>query len=218
MAQVFNPSTNTIAKVTLYAAVLLLAAAGWVCVSIDRSSYNTGQDVVRPQPVQFSHAHHVSGLGIDCRYCHATAETAAFAGIPPTATCIGCHKIIWATSPALLPVRESDRTGQPLHWTRVNDLPDFVYFNHSIHVAKGIGCASCHGRVDRMELLSQAVSLKMQWCLDCHRHPERQIRPRESVFDMSYSAADQDTLGPRLVREYHVRDPETLSNCSICHR
>lgn len=218
MAQVFNPSTNTIAKVTLYAAVLLVSALGWVCVSIDRSSYNTGQDVVRPQPVQFSHAHHVSGLGIDCRYCHGTVESAAFAGIPPTATCMGCHKILWSDSPALLPVRESYRTGQPLRWTRVNDLPDFVYFNHSIHVAKGIGCASCHGRVDRMELLSQAASLKMQWCLDCHRHPERQIRPREAVFDMAYAAEDQATLGPRLVREYHVRDPERLSNCTICHR
>lgn len=218
MAQVFNPSTNTIAKVTLHAAVLLLAALGWVCVSIDRSSYNTGQDVVRPQPVQFSHAHHVSGLGLDCRYCHGTVESAAFAGIPPTQTCMGCHKLIWSDSPALAPVRDSYRTGQPLHWTRVHDLPDFVYFNHSIHVAKGIGCASCHGRVDRMELMYQAASLKMQWCLDCHRHPERQIRPRETVFDMAYTAEDQATLGPRLVREYHVRDPERLSNCTICHR
>lgn len=218
MAQVFNPSTNTIAKVTLYAAVLILAGLSWVCVSIDRSSYNTGQDVVRPQPVQFSHAHHVSGLGLDCRYCHGTVESAAFAGIPPTQTCMGCHKTIWADSPTLFPVRESWRTGQPLRWTRVNDLPDFVYFNHSIHVAKGIGCASCHGRVDRMELMYQAASLKMQWCLDCHRHPERSIRPREAVFDMAYVAENQETLGPRLVAEYHVRDPETLSNCSICHR
>ena len=218
MAQVFNPSTNSIARVTIHAAVLLLAGLSWVCVSIDRSSYNTGQDVVRPQPVQFSHAHHVGGLGIDCRYCHTTVETAAFAGIPPTATCYGCHKIIWSDAPALLPVREGFRTGEPLRWTRVHDLPDYVYFNHSIHVAKGVGCVSCHGRVDRMELMYQAASLKMQWCLDCHRHPERQIRPREAVFDMEYAAVDQARDGPALAAKYGVRDARTLTNCTTCHR
>ncbi len=218
MAQVFNPSTNSIARVTIHAAVLILAALSWVCVSIDRSSYNTGQGIVRPQPVQFSHAHHVAGLGIDCRYCHTTVESAAFAGMPETATCMGCHAIIWSSSPALAPVRESYKTGVPLAWTRVNDLPDFVYFNHGIHVAKGVGCASCHGRVDRMELMWQAASLKMSWCLDCHRHPERQIRPRAAVFDMAYEAADQDRTGPALASEYGIRDAPTLTTCSTCHR
>src|SRR5688572_19862674 len=165
MAQIFNPSTNTIAKVTIYAAVLILAALTWTCVALNRSSYVTGQSIVRPQPVQFSHNHHVAGLGIDCRYCHTSVETEAFAGMPPTATCMHCHQIIWADSPALEPVRASFRTGTPLRWTRVHDLPDFVYFDHSIHVAGGIGCDSCHGRVDAMPLMYQASSLQMEWCL-----------------------------------------------------
>lgn len=218
MAQIFHPSTNTIAKVTIYAAILILAAISWTCVSLDRSQYNTGQRVVKPQPVQFSHDHHAGGLGIDCRYCHTSVERTAFAGMPPTATCMGCHQLIWSESPALAPVRESLRTETPLRWTRVHDLPDFVYFNHSIHVAKGIGCASCHGRVDRIQLMYQEASLKMQWCLDCHRHPEREVRPRAAVFDMAYAADDQGTLGPQLVAEHRIRDAFTLTNCSACHR
>lgn len=218
MAQIFHPSTNTIAKFTIYAAVFILAAVGWTCVTLNRSSYSTGQGVVRPQPVQFSHEHHVSGLGIDCRYCHTSVEVSAFAGMPATQTCMNCHKIIWSDSPYLAPVRESYRTGMPLRWTRVNNTPDFVYFNHSIHVAKGIGCTSCHGRVDQMELLYQATSMQMEWCLDCHRHPERNVRPRSEVFNMAYEAENQSELGPRLVEQYHIRDPYTLTNCSMCHR
>jgi len=218
MAQIFNPSTNTIAKLTIYAAVLILAAIGWTCVSLSRSSYNTGQTVVRPQPVQFSHDHHVGGLGIDCRYCHGSVETLAFAGMPPTETCMGCHKLIWADAPELAKVRESFRTGAPLTWTRVNDLPDFVYFNHSIHVAKGVGCDSCHGRVDRMQLMYQSAPLLMEWCLDCHRRPEDFVRPVSEVFHPDYVAADQRELGPRLVRENGIRDTFTLTNCSTCHR
>lgn len=217
MAQIFHPSTNTIAKLTLWAAVFILALVAWVCVSIDRSSYVTGQWIVRPQPVQFSHDHHAGGLGIDCRYCHSTVETSAFAGMPPTATCMGCHQIIWADSPTLAPVRESFRTGVPLQWTRVNDLPDFTYFNHAIHVAKGVGCATCHGEVDRIPLMYQATSLKMQWCLDCHRDPAANLRPRSAVFDMRHPGVDAAT-GARLAAEYHVRDPFTLTNCSTCHR
>jgi hypothetical protein len=218
MAQIFHPSTNTIAKLTLWAAVLVLALLAWVCVSLDRSSYNTGQWIVRSQPVQFSHDHHVGGLGIDCRYCHSTVETSAFAGMPATATCMGCHQIIWADSPELFPVRESFRTGVPIAWTRVYDLPDFTYFNHAIHVQKGIGCASCHGEVDRIELMYQATSLKMQWCLDCHRRPEEQVRPRAAVFDMRAPAGGEGADGARLVAEHRIRDPFSLTNCSICHR
>jgi hypothetical protein len=218
MAQIFHPSTNTIAKLTIYAAAFILAALTWTCVSLSRSSYSTGQGVVRPQPVPFSHDHHTAGLGIDCRYCHTSVETAGFAGMPPTATCMGCHQIIWANSPVLLPVRESFRTGTPLRWRRVYDLPDFVYFNHGIHVAKGIGCVSCHGRVDQMPLLHQATPLLMEWCLDCHRSPQDFVRPRSEVFNLAYTAENQAELGPRLVQEHHIRDSHTLTSCSMCHR
>ena len=144
---------------------------------LDRSPYNTGQDVVLMQPVPFSHDHHTAGLGIDCRYCHTTVEKSAFAGIPPTATCMNCHKQIWSDSEMLAAgARElRHRRADPLD--AVHDLPDFVYFNHSIHVAKGVGCVSCHGRVDQMPLIRRSASLQMRWCLDCHREPERFVRP-----------------------------------------
>lgn len=218
MAQIFNPSTNSIAKFTIFAAVFILGGVLWIGGALTRSSYNTGQGVTRTQPVQFSHDHHVRGLGIDCRYCHTAVETSAFAGIPPTATCMGCHQIIWSDAPELLPVRESFRNDQPLYWWRVHDLPDYVYFNHSIHVAKGVGCASCHGRVDRMPLMLQASSLQMEWCLDCHRRPQEHIRPKSEVFNMSYAADDQAAVGARLVKEHNVQTPFALTNCSTCHR
>jgi hypothetical protein len=187
-------------------------------MAVARSPYTTGQGVVLEQPVPFSHEHHVAGLGIDCRYCHTSVETSAFAGMPPSATCINCHKMIWTNSAMLEPVRASFRTGRPLRWTRVNDLPDFVYFNHSIHVAKGIGCASCHGRVDRMPLMYQAASLQMEWCLDCHRRPENHLRPRSEVFNMGWQADDQQALGRRLARDYKIRSVRDLTSCSTCHR
>lgn len=218
MAQVFHPSTNTIAKVTSWAAVFLIALLAWAFVSLDRSSYSTGQGIVRTQPVQFSHDHHTAGLGIDCRYCHATVETSAFAGMPSTQTCYGCHQLIWAQSPFLEPVRESFRTGQPIRWVRVHDLPDFTYFNHAIHVAKGVGCATCHGPVERMQLIYQYPSLKMSWCVDCHRNPEPHLRPASEIYNTTYAAADQAVIGPALARANRVRDPFTLTNCSTCHR
>lgn len=217
MAQIFHPSTNTIARFTIYAAIFLLAALGWTCAAIDRSDYNTGQSIIRPQPVQFSHEHHSAGLGIDCRYCHTSVETSAFAGMPPTSTCYGCHKIIWSDSPMLEPVRESFRTGVPLAWTRVHDLPDFVYFNHAIHVAKGVGCVSCHGQVQRMALMYQAAPLKMEWCLDCHRHPEPHLRPREAVFDTELVAVAPEQSA-RVADENQVLDAFRLTNCTACHR
>jgi hypothetical protein len=215
MPQVFHRSTNTVAKVSLFGAVFFLAGLGWVLATLDRSSYNTGKGVTLAQPVPFSHDHHVVALGIDCRYCHTSVERAAFAGVPPTATCINCHKLIWNDSPMLAPVRESFADGSPIRWTRVNDLPDFVYFDHSIHVAKGIGCASCHGRVDQMPLLYRAESLQMEWCLECHRNPERFVRPREEVFNLAWQAENQEELGPRLVAEYGIR---SKTSCSTCHR
>jgi hypothetical protein len=190
-----------------------------VAVEVDRSAYATRASVAREHPVPFSHAHHVGGLGIDCRYCHTTVESSSFANIPPTKTCMNCHSQIWSASPTLEPVRASFRTGASIRWTRVYDLPDFVYFNHSIHIAKGIGCESCHGRVDRMPLTWQAVSLQMEWCLDCHRQPEKYVRPRESITAMGYQpAGDQEEIGQRLVKEYQIQDARTLTSCNTCHR
>ena len=215
MAQIFHRSTNTLARVSIFGAIFFLAAVLAAFAVLDRSAYNTGEGVILMQPVPFSHAHHVGGLGIDCRYCHTTVETSAFAGMPPTATCMNCHKQLWNEAELLEPVRSSFDSGEPIAWERVYDLPDFVYFDHSIHVAKGIGCVSCHGRVDRMPLMMQATSLQMLWCLDCHRHPERFVQPRETVYDMAWRAEDQENLGPQLVAEYGVR---SKTSCSTCHR
>ena len=215
MSQIFRPSTNTLARVSIYGAVFFAAILAWVLVVLNRSSLATRQGIVLEQPVPFSHDHHVAGLGISCLYCHSSVEESAFAGMPASATCINCHKLIWNDSPMLEPVRASFRSGQPIAWTRVNDLPDFVYFDHSIHIAKGIGCASCHGRVDQMPLLHQAESLQMEWCLECHRDPEKHIRPRAEIFNLAWEADDQATLGARLVDEYHV---QSKMSCSICHR
>jgi NAD-dependent SIR2 family protein deacetylase len=218
MAQIFHPSTNTVSKITIFGAVFLIGLLLWLLAELNRSDYVTQAHVVRPQPVMFSHKHHVSGLGIDCRYCHTAVEQSAFAGIPSTSTCMNCHSQIWTNSPMLEPVRESYRTGQPLRWTRVHNLAEFAYFDHSIHVNKGVGCATCHGPVDQMPLIAQQESLLMEWCLDCHRNPEQYLRPREEVFNMSWTApANQPELGLELVRKYNVRT-EQLTDCSVCHR
>jgi len=215
MAQIFHRSTNTLARVSIFGGVFLLAGLGWVFATLDRSSYNTGEGVTLEQPVPFSHDHHIVALGIDCRYCHTSVEDSAFAGIPPTSTCINCHKLIWNDSEMLAPVRASFANDEPIEWTRVNDLPDYVYFDHSVHIKKGVGCVSCHGRVDQMPLMRQAESLQMEWCLECHRNPEDQIRPREEVFNMAWEATNQEELGAELVAEYHVN---TRTSCSTCHR
>lgn len=216
MPQFFPRTANTIIRLVLLGIVIGICLLAWAGAMIVRSPYETLQNVPRQQPVPFSHEHHVGGLGIDCRYCHTTVETSAFANLPPTRTCLNCHSQMWAVAPVLEPVRESYRTGKSLEWTRVHDLPDFVYFNHSIHVNKGIGCASCHGRVDKMPLTWEAQNLRMGWCLDCHRNPEKYVRPEERVFDMDYvTPRDQISLGNKLVREYHI---ERLTSCSTCHR
>jgi hypothetical protein len=218
MSQIFHPSTNTIARVSILALVLLIGGGLWLLAAINRSSYVTGTDVVRDQPVPFSHQRHVGGNGIDCRYCHTSVEESSFAGIPPTETCMSCHSQVLSDAPMLAPIRESFRTGVPVQWTRVHDLPDFVYFNHSIHVAKGVGCETCHGRVDKMPLMWQEQSLQMEWCLDCHRAPEKFLRPREEVLTMGYKpAGDQLEIGRKLVQQNHV-NVKQLTNCSICHR
>lgn len=219
MPQIFHPSTNTLSRVSISGVMLAVTAFALIGGSMQRSPYLTAVGVPHEQPVPFSHEHHVAGLGIDCRYCHTTVERAGFAGIPPTETCMNCHRQIWAASPVLEPVRESYRSGQPLVWNRVHRLPDFVYFEHGIHVQKGIGCASCHGRVDRMPLVWRVATLHMDWCLDCHRHPAEHLRPRDQLFNLAWQPpADQLAQGERLAREYGLRDVGLLTSCSTCHR
>jgi hypothetical protein len=170
------------------------------------------------QIVPFSHKHHVGDIGLDCRYCHTAVEQSAFAGIPPTHTCMTCHSELFTQQPMLAPVVQSFANGDSLQWNRIHDLPDFVYFNHSIHIAKGVGCATCHGPIDRMPLTWRVAPLTMQWCLDCHRAPEKYLRPVERVFDMAWRpSGDQLALGRRLVAAYHIHK-SSLTDCSTCHR
>jgi hypothetical protein len=216
MPQIFRPSANTLSKVSLAGLLGLAGGLIGLLMLLGRSSYVTRAHEYIEQPVQFSHLHHVLDDGIDCRYCHTSVETSSFAGIPPTKTCMNCHSQIWQTAPILEPVRASFRENQPLHWTRVHDLPDFVYFNHSIHVKKGMGCETCHGRVDQMPLMRQEQSLQMEWCINCHRHPEDYVRPRTEVFTMGYRPqVPQSVLGPQLVKEYDIHGN---TSCSTCHR
>ncbi|HMK20731.1 MAG TPA: cytochrome c3 family protein [Terriglobales bacterium] len=230
--QIFHRSTNTLSRATIYGAVFVVAALGWALNEVQRSPYITYAGVVKPQPVPFSHQHHVTGLGIDCRYCHTSVEVSSFAGIPPTKTCMNCHAQIWTNAPLLEPVRASFSSGDSLQWTRVNQLPDYVYFNHSIHISKGVGCNTCHGPVDRMPLMYQYASLQMEWCLNCHRAPEKYLRPRDQVFNMRYeqptadlpvvvdgqSYSDQVSLGTALKAKYNVRSKADITSCNTCHR
>jgi hypothetical protein len=216
MPQIFHRSSNTIARVSIFGAAAFALLAILLALALARSSWATRRDVVIDQPVPFSHDHHVNHIGIDCRYCHTSVEKAAFAGIPPTQTCMNCHSQIWQDSPMLAPVRDSFRTGKPLEWHRVHDLSDFVYFDHSVHVNKGVGCATCHGRVDQMPLVRRENTLQMEWCLDCHRHPERYVRPVSEVFNMRWEAPrDGGELGRQLVQQEQI---VSLTNCSTCHR
>ncbi|HEY2150414.1 MAG TPA: cytochrome c3 family protein [Vicinamibacterales bacterium] len=216
MSQIFHRSANTIARVSIFGAVFFVAGLLGLLAEVNRSPWMTDARTAREQPIQFSHERHVAGNGIDCRYCHTSVEDSSFAGIPPTKTCMNCHSEIFSNSPFLEPVRDSFRTGTSIQWTRVHDLPDFVYFNHSIHVNKGVGCTTCHGQVDRMPLMYQQNSLQMEWCLDCHRNPEKYVRPRSAVFSVDYQAPeDQEALGQKLVAEYQI---QKLTSCSTCHR
>lgn len=218
MAQIFRPGSNALSRASLVGVALVAAGAVGTPMLIDRAGFNQRKGTTLDQSVPFSHEHHVSGLGIDCRYCHTAVEKSATAGIPPTTTCYNCHKIVWNQSPMLDPVRASIRTGQPLQWTKVYDLPDYVYFNHSIHVAKGIGCASCHGLVQEMRLMRSAYATQMQWCLACHREPQKFLRPRGEIYNMTWKAKDQLALGRELAKAYDILPPSVLTSCSTCHR
>jgi hypothetical protein len=218
MAQLFRPSSNTIAKVSIVAVVALAMSTLGVAYMADRGSWTTSVRDAPEQPIPFSHKHHVKDDGIDCRYCHSSVETSHFAGLPPTETCMTCHSQLWTNAGMLAPVRASLAKDEPIAWQRVNKLPDYVYFDHSIHVAKGVGCTSCHGAVDQMPLMRQAAPLTMQWCIDCHRAPEKALRPREAVFDTGWSPAkNQEQLGRELMAKYHIR-VDHLTDCSVCHR
>jgi hypothetical protein len=215
MPQLFGRGANSLARGTIIGTVLgvaLLAIAGFAWV---RSPYVTGVGQPVEQPIPFSHKHHVTDDGLDCRYCHTSVEHAAFAGMPPTATCMNCHSQIYSQSPVLAPIRESAQMDQPLTWNRVNQLPDFVYFDHSIHIAKGVGCSSCHGAVDQMPLTTKAESFQMSFCVECHQNPQNHLRPRSEIFNMNWTPpANQAVVGRQLMEEYHV---EVKDSCSTCH-
>lgn len=209
---------NTVARVGIVGGVILLNVLLGGAMAFYRSPFVTNVNLAKEQNVPFSHKHHVAGLGIDCRYCHTSVDTSPFAGIPPTETCMTCHSQVWTEAPMLQPVRDSWDTGQPLVWNRVTDLPDFVYFNHSIHVNKGIGCTTCHGQVDQMPLMSKANTFHMAWCLQCHKTPEKFIRPKDQVYSVEWKpGSNQLEEGRKLVEEYGIR-VEQLTNCSVCHR
>jgi hypothetical protein len=218
MAQVFHRSANNIAKASIALAVILAGLSFYIITQLARSSYLTGTYLEKQQPVQFSHKHHVGDDGIDCRYCHTAVETSASAGMPPTQTCMNCHSQIWADSPYLEIVRASYRENKPIEWERVHDLPDYVYFNHSIHVNKGVGCSSCHGDVANMPAVYQVNTLQMEWCLSCHRNPADNIRPKSEIYNTSWVNNLTEEEKKRLMEEYKIRPKEMLTSCSTCHR
>lgn len=219
MPQFFPKSANMLALLSLL--VIALAAGGGLSALLitSRSPYNTLQKHPIAQPIPFSHKHHTTGLGIDCRHCHYSVEESSFAAIPPTKTCMTCHSQIWNEAPMLEPVRESFRTDESIDWVRVHDLPDYVYFNHSIHVSKGVGCATCHGQVNEMPLVWKANTLQMQWCMDCHWNPEVNLRPRDQITNMNWEPPSDPearmALAAELAAEYDV---QSKVSCSVCHR
>ncbi|KAB1073945.1 cytochrome c3 family protein [Methylobacterium planeticum] len=219
MAQLFSPGADAIYRLSLLTALACLAGVPVIAAAIMRSDYVTGVGIAPSQPAPFSHKHHSGELGIDCRYCHTAVETQATAGIPPTHTCMTCHSQIWAGSDMLKPVRDSYGRNEPLEWVRLNRLPQYVYYNHSVHVTKGIGCSTCHGDVTAMQMTYRANAFEMRFCLDCHRNPEKYVRAQDQVWNMNWTPPpDQATLGPKLVAQNHIRGGERLAECSVCHR
>ncbi|HEY1899312.1 MAG TPA: cytochrome c3 family protein [Steroidobacteraceae bacterium] len=215
MAQLFHRRFGFLVQLGVLAAVLLIA----VLVFVWRAAmaYPAGEQEALEQPVPFSHKHHVGDDGIDCRYCHSSVESSAFAGIPPLSTCMTCHSQLYTDQTVLAPLLTAYRSGVAFHWQRLHKLPDFVYFNHSIHIAKGVGCVSCHGQVDEMPLTARVAPLTMQWCLACHRNPAPQLRPADQVFNLHWHPDPSAATGPQLLQVYHI-DMQRLTDCSICHR
>ncbi|MGO4834640.1 cytochrome c3 family protein, partial [Rhizobiaceae sp. 2RAB30] len=214
---VFRPAANLAATLALLSvASLVVSGAAWWWLW-PRTNYARHVYWTVGQPVPFSHEHHVAALGIDCRFCHTSVEVSSNAGMPPTHTCMTCHSQIWTEAELLGPIRDSLANDRPIAWNRVNDLPDYVYFNHSIHIAKGVGCSSCHGEVDRMPLSYKAHSLTMQFCLDCHRDPGPQLRPKDQIYNTQWQRTPDTPSPAALVAQYHIGG-RTLTDCSICHR
>jgi hypothetical protein len=218
MPQIFSPNANGIARMILWGGLGLAASLAVLGVLLPRSAWFTGADRVLPQPVAFSHEHHVGGLGLDCRYCHTSVTQSSFAGLPPTETCMTCHSQLWTEAEMLEPVRQSLVTDTPIAWRRVHDLADFVYFNHAAHVANGVGCETCHGAVDRMPLMRQEAPLTMGWCLDCHRDPAPNLRPRDAIFAMGWEAKDGGAAAQAELMTLYDIHPETMTDCYVCHR
>jgi hypothetical protein len=219
MPQIFPRSANTLARLSIVLVAIIVGGVLGIILNFNRTTYVTQAFVARDQPVQFSHKHHVGDDGIDCRYCHTTVEQTASAGMPATKTCMNCHSQLFANVPYLEIVRESWRSGKPIKWQRVHDLPDFSYFNHSIHVNKGVGCSTCHGRVDLMPLMWNTQSLQMEWCLSCHRNPEPVLREQKDITNMEWVAPpDQEVKGKELAKKYNIQPTEVLTSCSTCHR
>lgn len=221
MAEIFPPGSNSVARAVLIGIPLCAVAIAAGMWTLWQSPWMTRAWAPIPQPVAFSHKHHSGQLGIDCRYCHTGVEKSAYAGIPPTETCMTCHSQLYTDQVALAPVRESLAQNRPIAWTRVHDLPDFVYFNHAIHVNKGVGCVACHGRLNEMQLTWQTQSLYMSWCLQCHRHPEENVAARERVFDVNWQPAKVTGgagAGRQLVRDYLIKPASHLTDCATCHR
>lgn len=229
MPQVFPKSMNVLARVMALGLPLIFGTGVVGGAAFYRSDYTTGTREVVDQPVPFSHKHHVAQLGIGCQYCHTAVEQSASAGLPPTKTCMNCHQQMWVSADLLAPIRKSYEADIPVAWNKVHNVPHYTYFNHSIHVAKGVGCYSCHGRIDEMNLVFQSKTLLMEWCIDCHRNPEKNLRPKEEIYNMTWKAEDvinkdtgkpydQATLGKKLKEAHQVREASVLTNCSICHR
>jgi hypothetical protein len=217
MPQIFPPNANAFAKWAIFGGGLFFVALV-TSLTIYARTMNTMVGVPVAQPVAFQHNLHVAQLGIDCRYCHTSVEVAASANVPPTETCMTCHSQIRVGAPGLAVVADSWERGVPIAWNRVHDLPDFAFFNHSAHITNGVGCSTCHGRIDQMGQIWKNEPLTMGWCMECHRAPERFLRPRSEVFNMAYvPPADQHVLGQELVAAYHV-STEKLIQCSVCHR
>jgi hypothetical protein len=217
MSQLFPPVVDLYAKLFALGVVLLLAGGTYSWYLLNRSPYWTNVGVPLPQPVQFSHQHHAGELGIDCRFCHTSVANSPYAGMPDTQTCMTCHSQIWKNSPALAPVRQSYVENKPLQWNTVNEEPGFVYFNHSIHVDKGVGCSSCHGRLDEMPITWKPTDMTMSWCLACHRQPAAYLRPLNAVYQMDWTAPKDPHAGLVFEKERDIQKAH-LTDCSTCHR
>lgn len=219
MSQLFMPRADAIFRFVLWSAFLGAATVLIAAEALSHSSYFTGRNIIQSQPTEFSHQHHAGELGIDCRYCHTTVQTASTAGMPPTHTCMTCHSQIWTNARMLAPVRDSLADNLPLHWTRVGRLPEYVYFDHSVHVDNGVGCSSCHGDVTRMQMTSQPHAFSMDFCVSCHASPQDHLRPENKIFDMQWQPpADQAKIGRAVVAQHHINTSGLLTDCSTCHR